>query len=71
MLNFKKEIRTKLKIINEYWNQIEYKKLALTRDIILAWHVNFFFKLKKFNLKKIKITKWHVAWYELDTCTFF
>jgi len=37
MLNLKKKrIRTKLKIINEYWDQIEYKKLTLTRDMILA-----------------------------------
>jgi len=31
-----------LKIIKEYWNQIEYKKLTLTRGMILAWHVDFF-----------------------------
>ena len=36
MLNFKKRIRTKLKIINEYWDQIEYKKLTLTCGMILA-----------------------------------
>jgi len=42
MLNLKKTFRTKLKAINEYWDQIEYKKLTLTRGMILAWHVNFF-----------------------------
>jgi len=50
MLNLKK-IRTKLKTINEYWDQIEYKKLTLTRGMILAWHVDFF-KIKKIKLKK-------------------
>jgi len=30
------------------------------------------FLIKKIKLKKIKrITKYHVAWYELDTSTFF
>jgi len=36
MLNLKKTFRTKLKAINEYWDQIEYKKLTLTRGMILA-----------------------------------
>jgi len=36
LLNLKKKIRTKLKTINEYWDQIEYKKLTLTRGMILA-----------------------------------
>ena len=35
MFNLKK-IRTKLKIINEYCDQIEYKKLTLTRGMILV-----------------------------------
>jgi len=34
--------------------------------MILAWHVDFF-KIKK----NKKSQKWHVAWYGLDTCTFF
>jgi len=42
MLNLKKKIRTKLKTIKEYWDQIEYKKLTLTCGMILAWHVDFF-----------------------------
>jgi len=34
-----------LKTNNEYYDQIEYKKLTLTRGMILAWHVKFFLKL--------------------------
>jgi len=36
MLNFKKKNRNKLKTINKYWDQIEYKKLTLTHGMILA-----------------------------------
>ena len=39
---------TKLKTINEYQNQIEYKKLTLTRDIDINLTREFFL-IKKLN----------------------
>ena len=36
MLNLKKKNRTKLKTNNEYYDQIEYKKLTLTRGMTLT-----------------------------------
>jgi len=35
-----KKIRTKLNKNNEYRNQIEYKILTLTGNMLLGWHVN-------------------------------
>jgi len=51
MLNLKKKNRTKLKTNNEYWKQIEYKKLTLTRGMIFARHVTFFLIKKNFKKK--------------------
>jgi len=31
-----------LKTNKEYYDQIKYKKLILTRCMILVWHVSFF-----------------------------
>jgi len=60
---------TKLNKNNKYRDQIEYRTLTLTRDTLLDWHVDIWIfkeKIKKFK----KITKWHVAHYCVDTCTF-
>jgi len=40
----------KLNQNNKYRDQIEYKTLTLTHDILLRWHMNIYKKLKK--LKK-------------------
>jgi len=34
------KIGTKLNKNNKYRNQIEYRTLTLTRDILLGWHVD-------------------------------